>query len=311
MIVFSKRYKDLIDHGNGKPVDHICGEIDFKPRYELAGVMMEFDEPQRYQPSRYDNFTVLTDALESAIQRLNNEYDWPVAYVKNEYDNTDQQLIALLFVPYLFDLIEIQYDELSNSEKFDFQKSINNVLNQHDIPWLLTDGKMIKIDAKQFELDLKAKALLLLQDLKDSDPKFQSAYTELMTACTFFEKGDYSETIVNAEKAYESVLKVICELPKGNADKLTTRYIDDHVNNLPSTMTKEGFREKVLMSLPFLRNNSSSDHGAGEKTVVITKEFAKLAINLSATLCTYLIEEYMLTLSVAGTQDNEDTDLPF
>ena len=117
MIVFSKRYKDLIDHGNGKPVDHICGEIDFKPRYELAGVMMEFDEPQRYQPSRYDSFTVSTDALESAIQRLNNEYDWPVAYVKNEYDNTDQQLIALLFVPYLFDLIEIQYDELSNSEK--------------------------------------------------------------------------------------------------------------------------------------------------------------------------------------------------
>ena len=35
---------------------------------------------------------------------------------------------------------------------------------------------MIKIDAQQFECDVKAKALAQMQELKDAEPKFQSAY---------------------------------------------------------------------------------------------------------------------------------------
>ena len=48
-----------------------------------------------------------------------------------------------------------------------------------------------------------------------------------------------------------------------------------------------------MMSLPYVRNNSGADHGAGAKEVVITKPMAKLAVNLAAALDTYLIEEYM------------------
>ena len=46
------------------------------------------------------------------------------------------------------------------------------------------------------------------------------------------------------------------------------------------------------MSLPYVRNNSGSDHGAGAKSVMISKPMAKLAVNLAAALDTYLIEEY-------------------
>lgn len=56
-----------------------------------------------------------------------------------------------------------------------------------------------------------------------------------------------------------------------------------------------GFREKVMMSLPFIRNNSGSDHGAGAKDIIISKPMAKLALNLAAALNTYLIEEYKLS----------------
>ena len=310
-MIFSKRYKELVDFGNGESVDNICGEISDKARKELAGTMMDFSEPQKYQPNRYDNYTVDTDALQSAVDRLNNEYDYPIVHVRDFRGDISWDFLACTFAPFLFDLIEIQYEELSKSEKVSFQKEINRVFNEYDIPWILVDGKLIKIDAEQFELDVKAKALLLLQELKDYEPKFQSAYTELMSACTFFEKGNYSEAISNVEKSYESVLKVICGQQKGNADKLTNKYIENFAVNLPSTMTKEGFREKVLISLTFLRNNSSSDHGAGGQTVIITKEFAKLTINLSATLSTYLIEEYMLTLTNDEQQEDDIGDLPF
>ena len=53
---------------------------------------------------------------------------------------------------------------------------------------------------------------------------------------------------------------------------------------MPASMAPEGFREKVMMALPFVRNNSSSDHGAGATPARISRPLAKLAINLAAAL---------------------------
>lgn len=164
---------------------------------------------------------------------------------------------------------------------------------------------MVKIDAQQFELDLRRKTLESLKELQDINPKFQSAYSELLQACSFIETQNYGEAIVNAGNSYESVLKVICAEQKGNADKLTNKYVDDILSNLPASMTNAGFREKVMMALPFIRNNSSSGHGAGEELVTISKPLAKLAINLSAAMNTYLIEEY---IAVHGLLDENFTD---
>ena len=64
-------------------------------------------------------------------------------------------------------MIELQYAELSKNEKIAFQSEINAVFEQDNIPWLLHDGRMIKIDSGQFELDLKVKAISLMQNLKE------------------------------------------------------------------------------------------------------------------------------------------------
>ena len=77
-------------------------------------------------------------------------------------------------------------------------------------------------------------------------------------------------------------------------------------------MTKEGFREKVLMSLPYIRNNSAADHGAGAVPIQISKELAKLALNISASLCTYLIENYLASLNIKQPNKGTDSgDIPF
>ncbi len=130
-----------------------------------------------------------------------------------------------------------------------------------------------------------------MQELKDAEPKFQSAYTELTAAIEAIDKGDYQSAVNNAGKSYESVLKVILSADRGNSDKLTKQYMDQLLI-VPDTMEKSGFREKVMMSLPYVRNNSGADHGAGAKEVVISKPMAKLAINLAAALDTYLIDTY-------------------
>lgn len=293
-MIFSQRYKDFIEFGNGESKDEICGDIDFTVKQKIVKALEDFREPQKYHPNRYDSYEETTDALEIAANKVNDLVGYPVANLAAMDFNpmSDSSVVlASMFTPFLFDLIELQYEALSDSEKEPFRMSVNAVLRDNDVPWIITDGVMIKIDAKQFEQDLKRKALEQLHELTDSAPVFQSAYDELIKAVEFFEKGNYAEAITNAGKSYESVMKIICGADRGNADALTQKILSDSHITLPTTMNVNGFREKVLMSLPFIRNNSAA-HGAGMNSEDLTRPLANLAVNLAAALDTYLIEEY-------------------
>lgn len=289
-MIFSERYRDLVNALDGNLiVDKICGNnIDIDTRRNLVYLLSTFNEPKTIQVDRYDTTkTAPTDAFFQAVSMF--------LYKRNrmKVDNLGyaMELIAAQSLGNIFDVVELLYIELTDSEKQIYAKELNAFLDDNKLPWRILDGKMIKIDAQQFECDLKVKALEAMKELKDAEPKFQSAYTELTTAIEAFEKGDYQSAINNAGKSYESVLKVILGADRGNADKLTNQYMEQLLV-VPDTMTKVGFREKVMMALPYVRNNSGADHGAGAKQVVISKHMAKLAINLAASLNTFLIEEY-------------------
>lgn len=308
-MLFSMRYADLLKSENNIHKNDFCTDLSYDVQVDIEKIMFNFDEPIRYNPNRYDNFQVTTSALEIAIEDFN---DATRSSITLDYNNIS---LAALPTKFLFDIIELQYVELSDGEKCDFQYEINMIFQQCDLPWLLSNGRMIKIDSTQFECDLQRKTLELIHELKDAEPKFKSAYNELTTAIEDLNKGDFQSAINNAGKSYESVLKVILNADRGNADKLTNQYMDNFLK-VPETMTMTGFREKVMMSLPFIRNNSGADHGAGAKDVIISKTMAKLAVNLAAALNTYLIEEYQAKLvsNDQGKQleaENGKSDFPF
>ncbi len=303
MICFAKRYKDLVfDPESSNINDVICGEIDYKIRQQLVSVMQDFAEPMLLHPDRYDqDYTLVTDAFLYSCTQFNDIMDTPYIQVSqmNMFTPYANGIgLENWCVAFIFSVAELQYDNLSAGEKTEFLTALNEFFEECDLPWKMLDGKMIKIDAQQFECDLKAKALEQMKELKDAEPKFQSAYNELTTAIESFDKGDFQSAINNAGKSYESVLKVILDADRGNADKLTNQYMDQLLT-VPDTMAKSGFREKVMMSLPYVRNNSGADHGAGSKESVISKPMAKLAVNLAAALDTYLIEEYTATNSAS------------
>lgn len=287
-MMFHERYADMLEQ--------ICGDTDCSYNNSLLSVMHTFSEPIEIHPERYDyGITYRTDAFKEACDSFNREMgtNYHIGNRHNAFepDKRDDESLSIQPIYYIFSIIELQFNELSDNEAKAYTKEINAVFSGNNLPWLLSNGKIIKVDAQQFECDLKLKVLAQMQELKDAEPKFQSAYTELTTAVEALEKGDYQSAINNAGKSYESVLKVILGADRGNADKLTNQYMEQLLS-VPDTMIKAGFREKVMMSLPYVRNNSGADHGAGAKEVVITKPMAKLAVNLAAALDTYLIEEY-------------------
>ena len=287
-MMFHERYADMLEQ--------ICGDTDCSYNNSLLSVMRTFSEPIEIHPERYDyGITYRTDAFKEACdifnRKMGTNYHIGNRHNTFESDKRDDESLSIQPIYYIFSIIELQFNELSDNEAKAYTKEINAVFSDNSLPWLLSNGKIIKVDAQQFECDLKLKALAQMQELKDAEPKFQSAYTELTTAVEALEKGDYQSAINNAGKSYESVLKVILGVDTGNANQLTQAYRDTLLK-VPATMQTGGFESQVMKSLPFIRNNSGSDHGAGAKEVVISKPMAKLAVNLAAALDTYLIEEY-------------------
>ena len=291
-MIFSKRYKDMVFDRDGQWNDRIVGELDFKLRKSIIETLISFDEPKEYKKGRYSVDTIEIGAFHCAVMCLNRDVGYDVIssniFQFLQYES-NYDIIAGTFAPFLFDIIEYQFELLSAMEKKAFSKQLNDVFSKYDSPWIIHDGNMIKIDSCQFEMDLKNKTEALLKELKDAEPEFQPAYDELNKAIEFYNKTDYSEAIMNANKSYESVLKVFLNVAKGNADKLTSDII--RKINLPSSFNPDGFKDKVLMSLPFVRNNATG-HGAGAKEVIISKELANLSINLACSLITFVVEEY-------------------
>lgn len=308
-MIFAKRYAELIYTGSDRLIqDKICGEWDYQLKEKLIELMTNFNQPLEYQNSRYNSDDIVkTDAFSYACEQFNDIMGIP--YLRNDIMITYEKCLLAQPVAHIFTVIELQYDLLFSyqktddvflqeyiDEKAEFSRALNEFFLDKDIQWRILDGKLLKIDAKQFECDLKLKAIESLKELKDAEPKFQSAFTELTDAIEYLDKGDYQSAINNAGKSYESILKVILGLDDGNAKQLTEQYRDTLLT-VPATMSNGGFQGQVMMALPFIRNNSGADHGAGAKAVVISKPMAKLAVNLAAALDTYLIEEYAERLS--------------
>lgn len=298
--LFSERYGELFQDepdwfgGDG---DDSSG-VPYNVKVLIARVMEGFREPISFQPSRYDSYTVNTDALDLAISELNEHVDYravdlDIVCMGSGLDEI--HALANVYTPHLFDLVELQYKGLSDDAengKDGFRDEINKVFREHGIPWLLVDGRLVKIDPKQFEQDLKLNALNRMEALKDASPLYQGAYDELRKAIDFLGRGDYAEAVINAEKSYESVLKVILgsEFETEAANGLTMRLLDTGKLALPEGLKPEAFQSNILMSLPIIRNKAAA-HGSGTTGREIGAPMANLAVNLACALDTYLIQE--------------------
>lgn len=308
-LLFSQRYKELIRDTSKAGLTQFLDGIDYDIRRKIAGVLLDFREPQIYQPNRYDSFTATTDALISAAERLNEAYEYEAVNFlsgmrSGSWGVDEQNRLGSQSASLVFDLIELLYDELSDAEengKSDFRAEVNAIFSDNGIPWMLVDGRMVKIDSKQFEQDMKRRAAERLSELKDAAPVFQSSYDELVKAIEFLDKGDFAEAATNAAKSYESALKVLCNEGNVTLDKLTKTATGNGLFKLPDSMKPEGFQSQVLMSLPFIRNRPGAAHGAGAGTGEISRNMANLAVNLACALDTYIADEWAF-----GQQDDRD-----
>lgn len=305
-LIFLQRYEELIKTELSYDATDFLGEIDYAVNKRIAHILLAFREPIDVSVSRYDSITEKTDALLIALGRLDDAlgYDTIKTFSAPGFGysiDSEENNLARLPISWLFSLIELLFDELSTTEKEAFRSAINEVFSDNDIPWVLVDGRMVKIDSKQFEQDMKQKATEHLNELKDAAPVFQSSYDELVKAIEFLDKGDFAEAVTNAAKSYESALKVLCNEENATAGRLVSEIGKRGLLDLPDGMEQKDFESKVLMSLPFIRNRPGAAHGAGTGSGEISRSMANLAVNLACALDTYIADEWAF-----GQQDDRD-----
>ena len=299
IMIFSVRYRELIDKGE------FVEAIEIKPKKKIIEMMFSFNESGYCSPDRCNpGYTVLIRTEESVLDKY---------YEYKEIENVDStcELEWYLKLPPedLFDILELWYEDLSSSFKYEFQEELNKVFSKFQLQWRMADGKLLKIDKQQFDNDLVDIALHSIEQYQQIDGRFQSAYEEFVTSVMKLDTGELHAAITNAELSYESILKILTGDQKSPVkQQLKKLFALDKKPELPDGMSDQGFQDNVLSALPYIRNYSYSDHGAGVHSRAITKSLANLAVNIAAAFNIYLLDEYSEMLTRSELNDDE---IPF
>lgn len=118
---------------------------------------------------------------------------------------------------------------------------------------------------------------------------FATANTEFLTALEDYRKGDYSDCLTKCGSAFESFMKIICDM-KGWAYKQTDTSAT-LIKTILLNTTLEAYFEQLLIIVATLRNKLSSAHGAGTTPKVVSRQLAQYATNVTASAMILLAAE--------------------
>jgi hypothetical protein len=156
--------------------------------------------------------------------------------------------------------------------------------------------RVIRTDSQFLYQETVSRPLALLRDVQ-----FAAASSQFEDAIREWGEGNYADAITDANAAFESVMKTILGRTKGVAKDL----IRDMAKRgyLPPYMASGASQLSDLMEmLPRLRDAESDSHGR----VTVSKDglpnYARLAINLSGSLISFLVEEWKRTRPIAPSE---------
>lgn len=195
-------------------------------------------------------------------------------------------------INFFLDLIEIFFNQYQGNKQT-ILKSINKILLLDSLGYQIDEIKnqVIRIDSSHNYQEVIKPTLLLLNDdkFKNIDDEYRKAFEEL-------KNGNYESVLVEANKAFESTMKIICDLkgyglPKKHS--ATTLIAHLRQNDFITNFQDEKFNglAKTLESISITRNNQAG-HGQGSQTRNLSVIFAEYALRVTASNILLLLGIY-------------------
>jgi hypothetical protein len=211
--------------------------------------------------------------------------------------------------PHALDIIELTFrvidTELRDPRRARFQHiqvkqtpddaivELNHRFREHGIGYQFAGGQIIRVDSQYLHNQVVEEALTLLHE-----QGFEGPQDEFMSAHDHYRKGEYKDAIVDAENAFESIMKSICDAR--NWAYTSTATAKDLINVVltkglipPYLQTHfAGLRSTLEAGLPTVRNKSASSHGQGATSIVVPEYMAAYALHLAATNIVLLVQAH-------------------
>ena len=216
-------------------------------------------------------------------------------YVINEKD-IDQFLSAVEIGCMQLSMLSHPHEQpqcrAAKQEGKDSIDEINQRFQQHGVGYQFENGRIIRVDSKLAHAEIIKPALSIL-----SDPIFSNANKNFMTAHRHYRDGIYSSCIVEANRAFESMLKTICDregwsYESGDRVKDLVKAIKNgglFANEFQKSL--DNFVNMLNTCLSSVRNNSGA-HGEGQGADPVTSRTARYALNMAAANILFLGECY-------------------
>ncbi|HNU01893.1 MAG TPA: abortive infection family protein [Acidobacteriota bacterium] len=269
-----------------------------------------------YDSDHISSSDLCTDDLP---ERLKKEHGWIElrAYKNpNEYEvlKSMQEFIQRGTPRFVLDSCELFFDILeeyqvnrgySGADPVRYQKQLNVIFDDANLPWRMLDGRILKVDSKWLEEEIHAKAIELI-----AVAGFEGALHEFLQARSDFSNGDFKGAINSANLALESTMKGILGVEQAKPGELVRKIIDSGIIPDYHEEFLVVFEKHILRSVPNARNfEKGVGHGQGVVISEPPKSFAELAVNLTGVLILFLIKRHLELYPPRVDTPNESVDL--
>ncbi|MGF6230716.1 hypothetical protein QFZ27_004671 [Inquilinus ginsengisoli] len=190
-----------------------------------------------------------------------------------------------------FDATDRQRNDIKQSAR-DAISEANQRMREVAFGFQYESGKLIRVDSQFIHAEIVKPALKLL-----SDKRFEGAEKEYLNAHGHYRHLEFKDAIVDANNAFESTLKTICELRNWEFKRgarasdllkvvrkngLMPDYLDNSFDQLYATLVN---------GLPEVRNNEGG-HGDGSTPKQVPQHVAAYALHLAATNIVFMVEAF-------------------
>jgi len=167
---------------------------------------------------------------------------------------------------------------------------VNARFKEHGVGFQYTDGEIIRIDSELVHVEVVKPALALLRGRQ-----FAGAQAEFLKAHEHYRHGNPKEALAECLKAFESVMKVICDKRKWRYDPGATSkaLIELCLQNglIPPYWQSHfaGLRSVLESGIPTPRNRLGG-HGQGTSVVEVPGHIVAFVLHMTAAAIVFLVE---------------------
>lgn len=191
--------------------------------------------------------------------------------------------------PFSIHLSEDRIENLCNE--------LNQRFREHGVGYQFESNEIIRVDSQLIHSEAVRPVLNLLADLE-----FSGANDEFLKAHEHYRHARYQECLIECLKAFESVMKIICNQKgwksKSGANATARELVSTCLQNklIPDYLqTQFSSLENLLVSgVPTLRNKNGG-HGQGDSDVSVPNYFAQYSLHMTASTILFLIEAHKAT----------------